>query len=96
MLCTCLVLSNIIYKYFAQNFGYTDSTPDNSLVDKYKDYTVEDLKKALKDPKPTNEKPNEIKHVSHILRAKLRSNNNNQSSESCCDSSHSNKSIAES
>ena len=85
-----MVLNNIIYEYFAQNFGYTDSTPDNSLVEKYKDYTVKDLKKALKDLKSTNDKPDEIKHVSHILRAKLRSNNKNQSSESCRDSSHSN------
>ena len=85
-----MVLNNIIYEYFAQNFGYTDSTPDNSLVEKYKDYTVKDLKKALKNLKSTNDKPDEIKHVSHILRAKLRSNNKNQSSESCRDSSHSN------
>ena len=83
-------LNNIIYEYFAQNFGYADSTPDNSMVDKYKDYTVKDLKKALKSLKSTNDKPEEIKYVSHILRARLRSNNNNQSSELCRDNSHSN------
>ena len=59
------------------------------MVDKYKDYTVKDLKKALKSLKFTSDKPDEIKYVSCILRAKLRSNNN-QSSELCRDNSHSN------
>jgi hypothetical protein len=71
------LLNNIVYEYFAKNFGHTDSTPDNSLVNKYKDYTVKDLKKALKTLKSTNSEPDEIKYVSHILRAKLRPNNNN-------------------
>ena len=31
------VLNNIIYEYFAQNFGYADSSPDHSLADEYKD-----------------------------------------------------------
>jgi hypothetical protein len=85
------LLNNIVYEYFAKNFGHTDLTPDNSLVNKYKDYTVKDLKKALKTLKFTNSEPDEIKYVSHILRAKLRSNsNNNQSSESGLDDSHSN------
>ena len=60
------------------------------MVDKYKDYTVKDLKKALKSLKSTNDEPEEIKYISHILCAKLRSNSNNQSSELCRDSSHSN------
>ena len=85
------LLNNIVYEYFAKNFGHTDSTPDNSLVNKYKDYTVKDLKKALKTLKSTNSEPDEIKYVSHILRAKLHlNNNNNQSSESGLDDSHSN------
>ena len=58
------------------------------MVDKYKDYTVKDLKKDLKSLKSTNDKSDEIKYVSHILLAKLRSNNNNQSSELCRDNSH--------
>ena len=41
------LLNNVIYEYFAKNFGYTDSIPDNSMVNKYKDYKVKDLKKAL-------------------------------------------------
>ena len=53
------VLNNIICKYFAQNFGYTDSSPDNSLADKYKhkDFTVKDVNKALKCLKSKNDQP---------------------------------------
>ena len=65
-------LNNIIYDYFADNFGYACSSPENSLVNKYKDCTIKDLKKALKTFKSTNTHPDEIKYVSHILRAKLR------------------------
>ena len=55
------LLHNIIYEYCSQNFGFTDSSPDNSLVNKYKDYTVKDLKKALKHLKSTNSEPKEVK-----------------------------------
>ncbi|CAB3986127.1 Hypothetical predicted protein [Paramuricea clavata] len=79
------LLNNNIYDYFAQNFGYSESVPDNSLLNKYKDYEIKDLKKALKTLKSTNGELDEIKYVSHILRDKLRSNNN----ESCLDSSQS-------
>jgi hypothetical protein len=48
------------------NFGHTDSTPDNSLVNKYKDYTVKDLKKALKTLKFTNSEPDEINYQLHL------------------------------
>ena len=77
------LLNNIIYDYFAQNFGYSESVPDNSLLNKYKDYEIRDLKKALKTIKSTSGELDEIKYVSllsHILRDKLRSNNNNESS----------------
>ena len=74
------LLNNIIYDYFAQNFGYSESVPDNSLLNKYKDYEIKDLKKALKTLKSTSGELDEIKYVSHILRDKLRSNNNNESS----------------
>ena len=74
------LLNNIIYDYFAQNFGYSESVPDNSLLNKYKDYEIKDLKKALKTLKSTSGELDEIKYVSHILRGKLRSNNNNESS----------------
>ena len=47
------------------------------MVNKYKDYKVKDLQKALKKLKSENSEPDEIKYVSHILRDKLRLNNNN-------------------
>ncbi len=68
------------------------SPPDNYLINRYKDNTVKDLKKALKILKSTNGDPDEIKYVSHILRAKLRPKRN-QSSESCPDNSHSNTQV---
>ncbi|CAB3982987.1 Hypothetical predicted protein [Paramuricea clavata] len=65
------LLNNIIYDYVAQNFGYSESVPVNSLLNKYKDYEIKDLKKALKTLKSTNGELDEIKYVSHILRDKL-------------------------
>ena len=87
------VLNNSIYDYFAENFGYTKSLPYNSLVNKYKDYTltVKDLKKTLKDVKSINKEPDEIRYVSHILRKKLRPDNTKSySSTSSQNNSHSN------
>ena len=48
------------------------------MVNKYKDFKVKDLQKALKKLKSENSEPDEIKYVSHILRDKLRLNNNNK------------------
>ena len=85
------LLNNVIYEYFATNLGYTDSIPDNSMVNKYKDCKVKDLKKALKKLKSENSEPDEIKYVSHILRDQLRlSNNNNRSHEPSLDNNHDN------
>ena len=85
------VLNNIVYDYFAEHFGYTKSLSDNSLVNKYKDYTVKDLKKTLKDLKSINKEPDEIRYVSHILRKKLRPDNSKSySSTSSQNNSHSN------
>ena len=85
------LLNNTIYEYFSHNFGYADSTPDNSLVTKYKEHTVKALKKALKTLKSTNSEPDEIKYVSHLLRSKLRLNNNsNELNKSDSDDSLSN------
>ena len=85
------LLNNVIYEYFATNLGYTDSIPDNSMVNKYKDCKVKDLKKALKKLKSENSEPDEIKYVSHILRDQLRlNNNNNRSHELSLDNNHGN------
>ena len=85
------LLNNVIYEYFATNLGYTDPIPNNSMVNKYKDYKVKDLKKALKKLKSENSEPDEIKYVSHILRDQLRlNNNNNRSHEPSLDNNHGN------
>ena len=41
------ILNNTIYNYFADNFGYIETIPDENVVNKYKDLTVKNLKKAL-------------------------------------------------
>ncbi len=41
-------LNETMYTYFANNFGFVESLPDNTLVDKYKNHGIKELKKALK------------------------------------------------
>ena len=79
------VLNDTIYTYFAYNFGNTETIPDESLINKYKDHTVKKLKKALANLKSSNSDPTEIKYVSRTLRDKLRNNNNNTQTESSHD-----------
>ena len=71
------VLNDAIYNYFADNFGHTETIPDKNLINKYKDHTVKNLKKALRNLKSTNSDITEIKYVSRALRDKLRDNNKN-------------------
>ena len=70
------VLSNVIYSYFADTCGHTETIPDKNIINKYRDHTVKDLKKALRNLKSTSSEITEIKYVSRILRDKLRNNNN--------------------
>ena len=65
----------MIYNYIAGIFGHTETTPDKNVTNKYKDHTVKDLKKALRNLKSTNSDIMEIKYVSRTLRDKLRINN---------------------
>ena len=65
------VLNDTIYTYFADSFGHTETIPDESLINKYKDHTVKKLKKALANLKSPNSDPTEIKYVSRTLRDKL-------------------------
>ena len=71
------ILNDAIYNYFADNFGHTETIPDKNLINKYKDHTVKNLKKALRNLKSTNSDITEIKYVSRALRDKLRDNNKN-------------------
>ena len=70
-------LNNVVYSYFADNFGYVEKLPDKTLVDKYKYHKVKDLKKSLKQLKLSNGEPHEIKYVSRTLREKLRNASQN-------------------
>ena len=70
------LLNDVIYNYFADNFRHNETVPDKSMVAKYKDYTVKELKKALQNLKSNKGDLSEIKYVSRTLRDKLRNNNN--------------------
>ena len=69
-------LNNMIYNYFVDNFGHIESIPDNNMVAKYKEYTVKELKKTLRNLKSNNGDLGEIRYVSRALRDKLRNNSN--------------------
>ena len=66
------LMNDVVYNYFADNFGYVEKIPDKELVNKYKDQTVKALKKCLKQLKLSNAEPHEIKYVARTLRDKLR------------------------
>ena len=79
-------LNKNVYEYFAKNFGFINNNPNSLLANKYKEYSIKELKKSLKSLKSLNNDPDEIKYVSHLLRDKLRSPSNNQSQyDSCLD-----------
>ena len=71
------LLNDAVYNYFADNYGYCETVPDQNLITKYKDHTVKELKKALQQLKSNKCDLSEIKYVSRTLRDKLRSNSNN-------------------
>ena len=68
------LLNDVIYNYFADNFGHNETVPDECMVDKYKECTVKELKKALQNLKSNHGDLSEIKYVSRTLRNKLRNN----------------------
>ncbi len=70
-------LNDVIYNYFADNFGHVESPPNKLLVEKYKSHTTKELKKALKHLKSTNSDLTEIKYVARLVRNTLRNVNNN-------------------
>ena len=72
------ILNNIIYNYFAENFGYVESLPGKLLKEKYENDNVKDLKKALKTLKTSKSNLAEIKYVSRRLRNKLDANTVNK------------------
>ena len=81
------LLNDAVYNYFADNYGYCETVPDQNSITKYKDYTVKELKKALQQLKSNKCDLSEIKYVSRTLRDKLRSNSNNVNGSSSNESS---------
>ena len=71
------LLNDAVYNYFADNYGYCETVPDQNLITKYKEHTVKELKKALQHLKSNKGNLSEIKYVSRALRDKLRNNSNN-------------------
>ena len=70
-------LNDLIYNYFASNFGHVEGAPDDALVKKYESHTAKELKKALKLLKATNSNVTEIKYVARLLPNSLRTSNTN-------------------
>ena len=73
---TMLLLNDVIYNYFAENFGHVDNPPDKLLVEKYKNHPTKELKKTPKHLK-SNSDLTEIKCVARLVRNTLRNVNNN-------------------
>lgn len=65
------LLNDVIYNYFATNFGKVQKADNKNLAVKYKDFTVKELKKSLKELKNSNGNIEEIKYVLRALRDKL-------------------------
>ena len=72
-------MSNIIYAYFVDRHGNVDSFPDrnNSILQKYCNASIKDLKKRLKQLKLNNGDVDEIRLVSRYLRIKLNKKTDN-------------------
>ena len=66
-------LNDSIYNYFKATYGTvdTDKDTDKELVIKYKEYSTNSLKKALKRLKMLTSPTSEIRYVSRLLRTKL-------------------------
>ena len=68
---TIETINHVIYDYFLQNYGITNTTANGKLMDSYKDKSVKELKADLKTLKSTNADTVEIKFVANLLRRKL-------------------------
>ena len=64
-------MSTIIYNYCAQYHGFDDKNNDADLKTKYKDFSIKELKKALKQLKIANNNVQEITFVSRQIRYRL-------------------------
>ena len=74
-------MNDSIYNYFKAIYGTVDNYTDKELVIKYKEFSTNSLKKALKRLKMLTAPTSEIRYVSRLLRTKL-SNKSSMSSPS--------------
>ena len=66
------LINNTIYSYFKDHYGTVRSHVEQELVQKYNTYSVNALKKALKQLKLGDAPLAEIQYVSRLLRSKLK------------------------
>ena len=64
-------MNDSIYNYFKATYGTVDNYTDKELVIKYKEFSTNLLKKALKWLKMLTAPTSEIRYVSRLLRTKL-------------------------
>jgi len=64
-------MSTTIYNYYAQYHGFDDKYNDADLKTKYRDFSIKELKTALKQLKIANNNVQEIKFVSRQIRYRL-------------------------
>ena len=69
-------MNSTIYNYFAENYGTVemDNKKDNDLLEKYGEFSVNNLKKELMKLKRCNSDLRTIKFVSKRIRSKLKNN----------------------
>ena len=68
---TIETMNSVIYDYFLQSYGTSNTTANGKLMVSYKDKSVKELKADLKTLKSTNADTVEIKFVANLLRTKL-------------------------
>ena len=65
------LINDALYNYFTENYRTVKCQVDKALVLKYKEYSANSLKKALKRLKSVAAPLNKASYVSRLLRAKL-------------------------
>ena len=64
-------MNSVIYQYYKDSYGCVNDSSTSAFVSKYKDASVKDLKKGLKQLKLECVDISEIKYVSRLLRKKI-------------------------
>ena len=78
-------MNDSISNYFKATYGTVDNYKDKELLIKYKEYSTNSLKKALKRFKMLTTPTSEIRYVSRLLRNKLSSKSSISSPSSAID-----------